>query len=146
MFIHSHIFHPLWNCIPLYISCILMPLLQLLAGITRVIGVLCYSPGKTKCRANTPHRSDMNHITTKSLTSGFYHIHMKNCFWCFSFSVIFILKKKKNKERKKRETKERKKKKNKKKETVKKERRKREKRKKKKKKRWGHDHYTEIFL
>ena len=46
MFIHSHIFHPLWNCIPPYVSCILMPLPQLLAWITGVIGVLRCSLGR----------------------------------------------------------------------------------------------------
>lgn len=54
MFIHSHIFHPLWNCIPLYVSCILMPLLQLLAWITRVIGVPRRSLGRLNAEL-TPH-------------------------------------------------------------------------------------------
>lgn len=90
MFIHSHIFHPLWNCIPLYISCILMPLLQLLARITSVIGVLRCSLGKTKCRANITYWSDMNHITTKSLTSGFTTCgNQKLLSMPLSLSVIF---------------------------------------------------------
>lgn len=90
MFIHSHIFHPLWNCIPPYVSCILMPLPQLLAWITGVIGVLRRSLGRLNAELTPQTEGIWITSPQKAWHQGLphWHVEKKNCFWCFSLPLL----------------------------------------------------------